>query len=396
MSDIITKILLVDDLKENLLALHKIIEQQDRQIFCAESGDAALALLLEHEFALAIVDVMMPGMNGFELAELMRSTERTRHIPIVFVSAVGRETNFAFRGYESGAVDFLYKPLDVAAVKSKVNVFVALYQQRQQVSRQVAALEEARRELTAAQVELQRALQARDDFMSVVAHELRTPLNTLHLETQIRQMQLARGDLAAFGPHELAEMFARDRRQIESMNRLISDMVDVGRISSGRLSVQPRKCSLSQLVSRVLDNLARQAQAAGCTISERLSAVEGMWDEFRIEQIVVNLLTNAFRYGAGQPVEVTLGADAHAAHLAVRDQGMGIAETDHERIFARFERVGSHYAKEGMGMGLYIARELARAHGGELAVESRLGQGATFRLWLPLAAGNEDGRTPRE
>ena len=132
-----TKLLIVDDLPENLRALSKIIESKDREIFQATSGEEALTLLLDHEFALAILDVMMPEMNGFELAELMRSTERTRHTPIVFVSASGRELNYIFQGYETGAVDFLYKPLDVAAVKSKVNVFVSLYQQRAQVKEQV-------------------------------------------------------------------------------------------------------------------------------------------------------------------------------------------------------------------------------------------------------------------
>ncbi len=385
---ITTNILLVDDLPENLHALMKIIEQEDRHIYQAESGDAALALLLEHEFALAIVDVMMPGMNGFELAELMRGAERTRNIPIVFVSAVGRETNFAFRGYESGAVDFLYKPLDIAAVKSKVNVFVALYQQRQQVKRQVVALETAQQALEATQAQLQCALQARDDFMSMVAHELRTPLNTLHLETQLRQMQLARSDFSGYRSEELAGMFARDQRQIESMNRLISDMVDVGRIQSGRLSVDMQDCNLTALLRRVVDDLGQQAQAAGCVIEcDIQDCVSGLWDEFRMEQIVVNLLTNAFRYGAGKPVSVSLYLAQAQVQVQVRDRGVGIAEADQERIFHRFERVGTNEVREGLGMGLFIARELARTLGGDLRVTSRLGEGATFVLELPLESG---------
>ena len=141
-----TKVLIVDDLAENLLALDALLRDEDRIVVHARSGDEALDLLLEHEFALAILDVQMPGMNGFELAELMRGTDRTRNIPIVFVSAAGRELNYAFKGYESGAVDFMYKPLDPEAVRSKVNVFVALYQQRNETRRQVAALEQSRKE----------------------------------------------------------------------------------------------------------------------------------------------------------------------------------------------------------------------------------------------------------
>ena len=137
MNETSTKLLIVDDLPENLRALNALIRESDRSVYQASSGEEALALLLEHDFALAILDVQMPEMDGFELAQLMRGTEKTRHIPIVFVTAAGKEMNFAFQGYESGAVDFLHKPLDINAVQSKVNVFVALHQQRSETRRQV-------------------------------------------------------------------------------------------------------------------------------------------------------------------------------------------------------------------------------------------------------------------
>ena len=245
-SQVLSKVLIVDDLADNLQALDALIRHEQRMIFHAASGEQALQLLLEHEFALAILDVQMPGMDGFELAELMRGTERTRHIPIVFTSAAGRELNYAFKGYETGAVDFLYKPLDSDAVRSKVNVFVALDQQRHEGRRQVAELEQSRKEqqqlveeLSATQAELQRSLRMRDDFMSLVAHELRTPLNTLFLESQMRMLQLQRGNLEALGPDRLPAMIARDQRQIQSMIRLIDDMLDVSRIRSGSLSIRP-------------------------------------------------------------------------------------------------------------------------------------------------------------
>ena len=144
-----SKLLIVDDLPENLRALDALIRDGKRQVFQASSGEEALTLMLEHEFALAILDVQMPGMDGFELAELMRGTERTRNIPIVFVSAAGRELNYAFKGYEQGAVDFLHKPLDPDAVRSKVNVFVTLDQQRREMRRQMEALERSRRDFEA-------------------------------------------------------------------------------------------------------------------------------------------------------------------------------------------------------------------------------------------------------
>jgi signal transduction histidine kinase len=386
-----TKLLIVDDLPENLRALGALLRDDERTVYQATSGDAALALLLEHDFALAIIDVQMPGMDGFELAELMRGTERTRHIPIVFVSAAGKELNYAFKGYEAGAVDFLYKPLDSDMVKSKVNVFVALHRQRQETQRQVEALEQARQEqeatlqeLHAAQEELRHALHMRDEFMSMVAHELRTPLNTLFLETQLRKMQIDRGQQEAFNPEVWKKMVTRDDRQIQSMIRLIDDMLDVSRIRSGKLSIRPGWTELSELLRRVVSDLCRQAADAGCDITLHAPvAVSGWWDEFRIEQVIVNLLTNALRYGDGKPVRVTLEAEEKVVRIAVRDGGAGIPPESRGKIFEPFERGVGNGVSAGLGLGLYISRQLAEAHKGMLTVDSEPGQGSTFVLTLP-------------
>lgn len=387
-------ILIVDDLAENLVALEALIRRDDLAVHAAPCGEDALALLLEHEFALALLDVQMPGMNGFELAELMRGTERTRRIPIVFVSAAGRELNHAFRGYEAGAVDFLHKPLDAYTVNSKVAVFVDMYRQRSEMRRQVEALEQARREqqallekLDAAQQELERAVKMRDDFMSIVAHELRTPLNTLFLESQLRCMQLGRGNMAAFDKPQLEAMFARDDRQIRNMVRLIEDMLDVSRIRSGTLSVRPVETELSRLLQRVIDDLAQQAAAVGSTIALYAPlSVEGRWDAFRIEQVVVNLLTNALRYGGGKPVEVSLRPTVDGAHIEVRDHGIGISPEDQQRIFHQFERAGGGGSADGLGLGLFITQQLVEAHGGRIAVASEPGRGSVFSVYLPYAA----------
>jgi len=386
-----SKLLIVDDLPENLRALDALIRGEGRLVFQALSGEEALALMLEHEFALAICDVQMPGMDGFELAELMRGTERTRNIPIVFVSAAGRELNYAFKGYETGAVDFLYKPLDSDAVRSKVNVFVTLDQQRRQMQRQMAALERSRqeqetllRELNQTQGELQRSLRMRDEFMSLVAHELRTPLNTLFLETQMRSLQLKRGTLASIQPDQFDAMIKRDERQIKAMIRLIDDMLDVSRMRSGQLSIRPAQVELMTLLERVVSDLSLQANATGCKLSlQEHPPVQGCWDEFRVEQVVVNLLTNALRYGGGQPVEVSVQYAEDQVRIHVRDEGKGIAPQDLERIFEPYERGARNGEPKGLGLGLYISRQLAVSHGGELRVTSKPGEGSTFTLILP-------------
>ena len=392
-SDIQAKLLIVDDLPENLLALEALIKREDRAVYKALSADEALSLLLQHEFALAILDVQMPGMNGFELAEMMRGTEKTKNIPIVFVSAAGREMNYAFKGYESGAVDFLHKPLDIHAVKSKVNVFVDLYRQRKAVKQQVEALEQSRREqevllaqLQVTQGELEHAVRMRDDFMSIVSHEVRTPLNGLILETQLRKMHLARDNASAFTLDKMKAMVERDERQIQSLIRLIEDMLDVSRIRTGKLSIRPGQFDLSRLVSTLVETFAPQISAAQSSVNLNAeSPVVGLWDEFRIEQVVSNLLTNALRYGAKSPIDVSVYVEGENAIVEVRDQGIGISEENQQRIFQQFERVSAKHAVAGLGLGLFISEQIVAAHGGKITVQSALGEGAVFRVSLPLA-----------
>ena len=392
-SDIQAKLLIVDDLPENLLALEALIKREDRAVYKALSADEALSLLLQHEFALAILDVQMPGMNGFELAEMMRGTEKTKNIPIVFVSAAGREMNYAFKGYESGAVDFLHKPLDIHTVKSKVNVFVDLYRQRKAVKQQVEALEQSRREqevllaqLQVTQGELEHAVRMRDDFMSIVSHEVRTPLNGLILETQLRKMHLARDNAAAFTLDKMQAMVERDERQIQSLIRLIEDMLDVSRIRTGKLSIRPGQFDLSRLVSTLVETFAPQISAAQSSVNLNAEGpVVGLWDEFRIEQVVSNLLTNALRYGAKSPIDVSVYVEGENAIVEVRDQGIGISEENQQRIFQQFERVSAKHAVAGLGLGLFISEQIVAAHGGKITVQSALGEGAVFRVSLPLA-----------
>lgn len=367
-------ILLVDDLQENLTALAALIRQPGRRIFTARCGDDALSLMLEHPFALAMLDVQMPSMSGFELAGLMRGTERTRGIPIVFVTAAGRELDYAFQGYESGAVDFLYKPLDPHTVRSKVNVFVELFRQRQ--------------ELQEAKSQLQRAVSMRDDFMSMIAHELRNPLNSVYLQAQLRRKMLA----APTPPNAEAmlKMVERDERQIRSMVRLLDDMLDVSRARTGKLALVPAKFDLAASTQAVVEAIEEQATRAGVPISLSVSprTLPIVGDEFRIEQVITNLLTNALRYGGGKPVAVTVGAreQEREAFVSVRDQGQGIAPQDQERIFEQFERAEGGAQVAGLGLGLFIARQIAQAHQGRLEVRSTPGQGSEFILSLPLPA----------
>jgi signal transduction histidine kinase len=374
LSEIKAKLLIVDDLPENLLALEALIKREDRQVFKALSADEALSLLLEHEFAMAILDVQMPGMNGFELAEMIR------------------ELNYAFKGYESGAVDFLHKPLDIHAVKSKVNVFVDLYRQRKAMKQQVDELERSRqeqeallRELKSTQNELEHAIRMRDDFMSIVSHEVRTPLNGLILETQLRKLHLAKDNASAFSMDKLKAMVERDERQIQSLIRLIEDMLDVSRIRTGKLSIRTSAFDLSELVVNLVESYSAQIAAAESVVTlHAATPVIGIWDEFRIEQVMANLLTNALRYGAHKPIEVRVYSEGGEARVEVKDQGIGISVENQKRIFQQFERVSASHAVNGLGLGLFISDQIVAAHNGTITVESEEGCGSTFRVSLPL------------
>jgi len=387
------KLLVVDDLPENLLTLQALLNEEGLEIHAVTSGEAALSRLLDHEFALALLDVQMPEMSGFELAELIRGSSRTMHLPIVFVSAAERESTYTFRGYENGAVDFLYKPLDAHAVKSKVRVFTELYRKSRELRRQLGEVEAARarqeellQALQQTQAELQRALRMRDEFMSMVSHELRTPLSVMTLDQSVRRSKLARGDLAYFNAERLQAMVARDARQLRTMTRLIDDMLDVSRIQHGKLSVRPRETDLGQLARDIVEDFGAHFDKVSLQLSVEPGIV-GVWDDSRIGQVLANLLSNALRYGEGRPVRVDVGRGADGmARLAVTDQGPGIPAQDQPRIFEQFERLPAASQLPGMGLGLFISRHFVQAHGGRIQLHSEPGQGACFEVLLPMGA----------
>jgi signal transduction histidine kinase len=269
-------------------------------------------------------------------------------------------------------------------------VFVTLDQQRREMRRQMEALEKSRREqeillgeLNATQAELQRSLRMRDEFMSLVAHELRTPLNTLFLETQMRSLHLKRGNLPAFNPEQMGNMIKRDERQIKAMIRLIDDMLDVSRMKSGTLSIRPAPVELMGLLERVVNDLSLQAAAAGAITRAAAPSGEGCWDEFRIEQVVVNLLTNALRYGGGGNGRgQRRGRRLQRAHRRARPR-QGHCARFHRAHLRTVRARRAERRAEGPGPGPV---HLAPAGGGarrRADGESVPGQGATFSLALP-------------
>ena len=229
------------------------------------------------------------------------------------------------------------------------------------------------------------ALKVRDEFMSIASHELKTPLTSLLLQVQMRSRRLVNPSLPAITQVQIASMIETDKRQLERISRLIDDMLDVARINTGNLTINSERVDLCGLVQEVLDNYLDQYQSMGSKINfVCCDPVEGIWDRFRIEQAIANLLINAIKYGSGKPIEVGVFRKDGQAKFVVTDQGIGIAYENLERIFNRFERAVTANEVSGLGIGLFITKQIIDLHGGTIRVESELGQGSTFIVELPL------------
>lgn len=233
---------------------------------------------------------------------------------------------------------------------------------------------------------VRRAVETRDEFMSVASHELKTPLTSLKLQAQIRDRDIRRGNFARFEPGNLPKLVADDEKQLDRLIRLVEDMLDVSRINSGRIEFSFEEFDLRDLVRETTARFAPQFELAGMRLS--LSAggpVLGRWDRFRIEQVLANLLSNALKYGDRKPVDVAVAKQEGEATLSVHDRGLGIAPRDHARIFGQFERAVAGSNISGLGLGLFISRKIVEGHGGAIRVESEVGKGATFSVHLPLS-----------
>jgi len=646
-------ILTVDDRRENQIALRAMLSSPAYRIVEAGSGPEALRKLLDEEFAVLLIDVVMPEMNGFELATAIRERERTATVPIVFLTGQADDLSLVYRGYEVGAVDYLVKPLIPEMVRAKVAVFSELYRQRKRIQEQAARLVDAERrehelrilELRLAgerhyrtlaeavphivwtaradgvvdylnrrwfeytgvpqeraagswesavhpddlahcrdewhdalrtgkmfQVEsrlrrardgafrwhllravpeqsiagqtlswlgtftdiedqkraqavlaefkgtldavldavliydpddfhflyvnhgasvllgysnlellgmrasdlfpehdeasfrellsplrsgthtvvtietsfrrsdgksvpvelslqliwtdggkiisiarditdrrraqLERellyaeavdAIRARDEFLSVASHELRTPLSVLHLQLE-RLLQPLRSDPGTvLPPEQTRAQLEMAGKQVGRLSRLITELMDVSRITAGRLRLELEEVDLSAIVRDVVSRHAEESRKAECAIQLHADEpVVGKWDRLRADQVATNLLTNALKFGAGKPIDVTVDHDGPFARLTVTDHGIGIAPEDVERIFQRYEQAISSRAYGGMGLGLYIVRQIVEAHGGTIRVESQPGAGSTFTIELPREPPPARKEAPRE
>jgi len=228
------------------------------------------------------------------------------------------------------------------------------------------------------------AVQTRDEFMSLASHELKTPLTSLQLQTELRGIDVNRGNFHRFSPENLPKLLSEDRKQINRLIRLVEDMLDISRINMGKLALAPEEFDLCEMARDTVSRFSSQFEAAGVKVSLKAEeSVLGSWDRFRLEQVLTNLLTNALKYGDRRPVYVSVENEGAFARLDVRDEGIGISRLDQQRIFGQFERAVSGSSISGLGLGLFISKKIVEAHKGEITVESEPGLGSRFSMLLP-------------
>jgi signal transduction histidine kinase len=410
-------ILVVDDRDENLMAVEAVLNDPSYRLVRARSGREALKEVLDQDFALILLDVVMPGVDGYETATLIRERPRSRQTPIIFLTANDWGSQHVFRGYTVGAVDYLVKPVPADVLRSKVAVFVELFNRQEALRIAQEELElrirERTRELAdanvalsaeieerakierervqllrreqAARLEAERANRLKDEFLATLSHELRTPLNAI----------MGWAHVLGQSGHDrdtVQRAAAVIRQNASSQSQLIDDILDVSRIVGGRLVLDTQLVELHKVIGDAIDSLMPAAAAKAIQVTRSLDAsISVIGDRDRLQQVVWNLVSNALKFTPkGGRVDVALADVDGDAQIAVTDSGIGISAEFLPFVFDRFRQADSSMSRRhsGLGLGMAIVRHLVELHGGTVSVESGgENQGTTFRLRLSRHTG---------
>jgi signal transduction histidine kinase len=377
-------LLLVDDEARNLDALEAILEDPAYRLLRADHADAALRELLRHDVAAIVLDIKMPGVSGFELANLIKGTKKFRQIPILFLTAYHLEDEDILAGYGAGAVDYLTKPIKPPILRHKISVFAELFRKTRALAELNSTLEQRVKqrteELEQSEAALRDASRQKDQFLATLAHELRNPLAPLRTGLDILMQQPSQ-------PPAAGRVLGAMNRQLDHMVRLIDDLLDVSRISRGVLELRREASNLSAIVANAIDSarpfITTKHQSSRFDSPGEIRAEV---DPTRIAQIVGNLLHNASKFSpAGAEICVELAAHGRDVAIRVIDSGVGIPPEEIEHAFAMFAQVrgAATAGGTGLGIGLSLARRLAELHGGSLVAHSDgPGRGSVFTLQL--------------
>ena len=380
-------VLVVDDRDDKLLVLGTLLEPLEQNVVLAHSGEEALKAMLEQEFAVILMDVNMPTMDGLETASLIRERKKTAHTPIIFITAYADEMHTA-RGYSLGAVDYILTPIVPEVLRTKVRVFVELFlmaaQIRDQAEQRVILAHEQAARLAAEETSrrLREADERKDEFLAMLSHELRNPMSAIRNATELMKV----GDLA---PEKMA--FARDviDRQSSLLSHLVDDLLDISRITRGKIELRRQKFDLAQAIHSAVETNRSLIDARHHKIELSVPENEFMLDGdyARTVQIVANLVHNAAKYTAGGgSISVELKEEAGAAVIRVRDSGIGLPAQKLLEIFQPFVQLdrGANGSQGGLGVGLTLVKTLVELHGGTVEARSAgPGHGSEFVVSFP-------------
>ncbi|MDF3078987.1 MAG: hybrid sensor histidine kinase/response regulator [Sphingobacteriaceae bacterium] len=368
-------ILIVDDKPENIFSLKQLLDLNGFETDTALSGEEALVKILKTTYSLIILDVQMPGMDGFEVAETISGYSRSKDIPIIFLSAVNTDKKFIARGYASGGIDYVTKPVDADILMLKVKTFHRLYEQKLELIK-------IQRELKS-EIEFRKQAEAKkDEFISIASHELKTPLTSIKGYVYLLDRTIGNSDANG------RKYIERTKTQIEKLNNLITDLLDVSKIESGKIEFNYKHFRFNDLLTNTVE-IIRQTNE-GCTINvSNNTDIDIYGDEMRIEQVLINYFTNAIKYSPeSNEIYVTcqLTPD-NDLKVSVKDFGIGIDEQKQRQVFQKYFRAeDTSYQFQGLGIGLYICSEILERHNGKYGVQSEPGKGSTFYFTLPLAS----------
>ncbi|GAB5564222.1 MAG: hypothetical protein Wins2KO_12850 [Winogradskyella sp.] len=372
------KILLVDDKPENLFSLKAILEGNDREIISASSGNEALKLAIKHEFALILTDVQMPEMDGFEMVEILRSNPKNKNIPIIFVTAISKEEKYVYKGYNEGAVDYLFKPLDANIVQAKTEVFITLHKQKQQLELQKQKLQ---------QVNVQK-----NKYLGMAAHDLRNPLGVMQYFSSI---------LLEEAKEMLTPEFYQHIEVIHSssnfMINMVNELLDISKIESGTFTLNKQAASVISLVKEAVsvNRIFAHKKKIEITADVSNDIPNMMLDYPKLTQVLNNLIGNAIKYSAPKS-KITVIASSNDDNLTIKviDEGQGIPKSDIKKLFQPFQTtsIKATAGEKSTGLGLTIASKMVEAHNGSIKVDSELGNGSTFTVSIPIIRVEQEER----
>lgn len=399
-------ILLVDDLPENLLALQGMLEGLGENLVLASSGREALQHVLQTDFALIVLDVGMPVMDGFEVAKLVREREKSRHIPIIFLTATSPESSHIYLGYEAGAVDYIIKPVAREILLSKLRVFVELYRSRLKLADQIVQRERQRWEAEQLRENLEqekrysqqmekladglgKANKVKDEFLSVMSHELRTPLTVVMGYTGMI-MDGMLGEINENQKEALQKIINRSNDQLAMINSVLQATA----LEGGAVKVDSHEVNLRNFLDELRSSYeALSVNQLGLAWDYPSDLPVVKTDSAKLKQILQNLMNNAIKFTERGTVTISAGikeglspqASRRFVEFKVVDTGIGIPKEHLPFIFEKFRQVDSSETRSfgGVGMGLYIVKEFTEVLGGTVEVESEPGKGSTFTVTIP-------------